>query len=225
MKRFTWIILSVICLFWLVACGNFVTESSDTQVSETTDMNIKENDISNMIKEDSEKQESTVNVNTNQENEIKAAVVYFSATGNTKVVAELIANETKADIYEIVPTQEYTDEDLNYNDDSCRANLEMNDESARPAIKNDLSGITKYDVIYLGYPIWWGTCPRIIQTFLESYDISGAKIYTFCTSGSSGIEKSISDLKTLYPNVNIVDGKRFNSGTKADIKGWIESIE
>ena len=219
------IILSVICIFGLAICGNSVKSSSDTQVSGTKDVNTKENDISDTIKEDSEEQQSSVDVNTNQENEIKAAVVYFSATGNTKAVAELIANETKADIYEIVPTQEYTDEDLNYNDDNCRANLEMNDESARPAIKNDLSVITEYDVIYLGYPIWWGTCPRIIQTFLESYDISGAKIYTFCTSGSSGIEKSISNLQKLYPDVNIVEGKRLNNATEADVKEWLKSID
>lgn len=217
------IILSVICILGLVTCGNSVKSSSDTRVSGTKDVNTKENDISDTINEDSEKQQSSVDVNTNQENEIKAAVVYFSATGNTKAVAEFIANETKADIYEIVPTQEYTGEDLNYNDDNCRANLEMNDESARPAIKNDLSVITEYDVIYLGYPIWWGTCPRIIQTFLESYDISGAKIYTFCTSGSSGIEKSISNLQTLYPDVNIVEGKILNNATEADVKEWLKN--
>lgn len=137
-------------------------------------------------------------------------------------MAELIADETGAEIYEIVPAQEYTDKDLNYNDDNCRANIEMNDKSARPEIKNDLSSIKEYDVIYLGYPIWWGTAPRIIQTFLESYDISKAKIYTFCTSGGSGIEKSISDLKTAYSNINIIDGKRLNNATKSDIKEWVE---
>ena len=218
-------ILSIICLLGGVACGNNVTESLDVQASETVDVNTEEENGSDMVNDDSEKQQSTVEVNTNHEDKIKKAVVYFSATGNTKSVAELIADGTEADIYEIVPTQEYTHEDLNYNDDNCRANLEMEDESARPDIENDLSDIKECDVIYLGYPIWWGTCPRIIQTLFESYDLSGAKIYTFCTSGSSGIEKSISDLKALYPEVNIVDGKRFDSATEADVKSWIESIK
>lgn len=110
------------------------------------------------------------------------------------------------------------------NDDNCRANQEMNDESARPAISNDLSAVSEYDVIYLGYPIWWGTAPRIIQTFIESYDISGAMVYMFCTSGGSGIEKSISDLQQLYPDVNIVDGKRLNDATELDIREWIRSL-
>ena len=96
------------------------------------------------------------------------------------------------DIFEIIPENMYTADDLNYNDDNCRANQEMNDDSARPAISNDLSVVSEYDVIYLGYPIWWGTAPRIIQTFIENYDVSGATVYMFCTSGGSGIESSIS---------------------------------
>lgn len=88
--------------------------------------------------------------------------MYFSGTGNTREVADLLAKETDADIFEIIPKYMYTSDDLNYNDDNCRANQEMNDESARPAIINDLSAVSEYDVIYLGYPIWWGTAPRII---------------------------------------------------------------
>ena len=152
---------------------------------------------------------------------MKKAVLYvFSGTGNTREVADLLAKETDADIFEIIPKNMYTSDDLNYNDDNCRANQEMNDESARPAISNDLSVVSEYDVIYLGYPIWWGTAPRIIQTFIESYDISGATVYMFCTSGGSGIEKSISDLQQLYPDVNIVDGKRLNDATELDIREW-----
>lgn len=125
------------------------------------------------------------------------------------------------DIFEIIPENMYTADDLNYNDDNCRANQEMNDDSARPAISNDLSVVSEYDVIYLGYPIWWGTAPRIIQTFIENYDISGATVYMFCTSGGSGIESSISDLQMLYPDINIVDGKRLNDVTETDIREWI----
>ncbi len=132
--------------------------------------------------------------------------------------------DAEADIFEIIPENMYTADDLNYNDDNCRANQEMNDDSARPAISNDLSVVSEYDVIYLGYPIWWGTAPRIIQTFIENYDISGATVYMFCTSGGSGIESSISDLQMLYPDINIVDGKRLNDATETGIREWIESL-
>lgn len=132
--------------------------------------------------------------------------------------------DAEADIFEIIPENMYTADDLHYNDDNCRANQEMNDDSARPAISNDLSVVSEYGVIYLGYPIWWGTAPRIIQTFIENYDISGATVYMFCTSGGSGIESSISDLQMLYPDINIVDGKRLNDATETDIREWIESL-
>lgn len=156
--------------------------------------------------------------------EKKIAVVYFSATGTTAEAANLIAKVTGADIFEIVPEEQYTSEDLNYNDDNCRANKEMNDDTARPVIDDDLSMVSEYDVIYLGYPIWWGTAPRIVQTFLESYDISQATVHTFCTSGGSGIEKSVEDLQDLYPDVNIADGKRFGAVSEEAVKDWIESI-
>jgi flavodoxin len=99
----------------------------------------------------------------------------------------------------------------------------MNDDSARPAIRPDLSKVEDYDKIYLGYPIWWGTAPRIIETFLEKYDVSGAKIYTFCTSGQSGIGRSLSDLRSLYPKLNIVSGKRFADASEKDVADWVES--
>ena len=155
----------------------------------------------------------------------KTAVVYFSATGTTAEVAKLIADETDADIFEIVPQEVYTSEDLNYNDDNCRANLEMNDDTARPAINGDLSKVSDYDRIYLGYPIWWGTAPRIIQTFLESYDLSDAKIYTFCTSGGSGVEQSVKDLQEMYMEMDIVSGKRLNGATESDVTAWIEGLD
>lgn len=158
-----------------------------------------------------------------QNDSAKTAVVFFSATGTTAEAANLIAEQTDADLFEIVPQETYTSEDLNYTDDNCRANREMDNAAARPAIENDLSKVAEYEVIYLGYPIWHGTAPRIIQTFLENYDLSNATIYTFCTSGGSGIEQSIQDLKSSYPDINIADGKRLNDATAADIREWIET--
>ena len=113
----------------------------------------------------------------------KSAVIYFSATGNTKALAEKIAAETNSDLIEIAPEEVYTSEDLNYNNSDCRANKEQNDDSARPAISNKIENMADYDTIYLGYPIWWGTMPKIINTFLDTYDLSGKTVMPFCTSG------------------------------------------
>lgn len=149
------------------------------------------------------------------ENQTKVAVVYFSGTGNTREAANLLVKEADADIFEIIPEDIYTADDLNYNDDNYRANQEMNDDSTRPAISNDLSAVSEYYVIYLGYVIWWGTAPRIIQTLIKNYDISGAMVYVFCKSGGGRIEQSISDLQKLYTDVNIAGGKRLNNATEA----------
>lgn len=157
--------------------------------------------------------------------ESKTAVVYFSATGTTAEIAKMIADETNGGLFEIVPEVPYTEDDLNYINDSCRANIEQNDDSARPEIANDLSAVSDHDVVFLGHPIWWGTNPRIIQTFLESYDLSGAKVYTFCTSGGSGIETSVSELQSLYPEANIISGKKLSDATADDIHEWIEGLE
>ena len=110
-------------------------------------------------------------------------MVYFSCTGNTRAVAETISSAVGADLVEIVPQEPYTDEDLNYNNSDCRANVEMNDDTARPAIQNTIENIADYDVIYVGYPIWWSDMPRIMYTFFDTYDFSGKTIAPFCTSG------------------------------------------
>ena len=152
------------------------------------------------------------NMSSNNPNEVitnsNSAVIYFSATGTTKNVASKIASLSGSDIIEIIPKEKYTSKDLDYNND-CRANKEQNDSKSRPEIENEID-ITKYDTIYLGYPIWWGTNPRIILTFLDKYDLTGKTIILFCTSGSSSIDKSISDLKSYNTNLNIKDGKRFS---------------
>ena len=153
----------------------------------------------------------------------KALVAYFSCTGNTKGLAQKIADVTGADMYEIVPEVPYTEADLNYNSD-CRANQEQNDDSARPAIAGGIENIDDYDTIYLGYPIWWGTIPKIINTFIDSYDLSGKTIMPFCTSGSSGISTSVSAIRNACPNADIKDGMRGTSSTtSAEIEEWISS--
>ncbi len=157
--------------------------------------------------------------NNNSSNEIKensnSVVLYFSATGTTKKIAQRIAKESNSDIIEIVPKEKYKSEDLNYNSD-CRANREQNNPKSRPEIENTID-ISKYDTIYLGYPIWWGTNPKIILTLLDSYDFTGKSIVPFCTSGSTGISGSVSDLRKYNPNLKIKDGMRFSSSDSDEV--------
>ena len=159
------------------------------------------------------------NNNNNSSNEIKensnSVVLYFSATGTTKKIAQRIAKESNSDIIEIVPKEKYKSEDLNYNSD-CRANREQNNPKSRPEIENTID-ISKYETIYLGYPIWWGTNPKIILTLLDSYDFTGKSIVPFCTSGSTGISGSVSDLRKYNPNLKIKDGMRFSSSDSDEV--------
>lgn len=152
-------------------------------------------------------------------------VAYFSATGNTEGIALHLQSILGADLYEIVPEVPYTDEDLNYSNDDCRANQEQNDPTARPAITGTLENPEDYDVVFLGYPIWWGQAPKIIHTFLESYDFDGVTIVPFCTSGSSGIGSSADGLQELTENAQWLDGQRFSSGASQDeVAQWVDSL-
>ena len=178
--------------------------------------------------------EQTVTItNTNTEQEpakqpeekpsAKSMVVYFSATGNTKALAEKIAAQSNSDIFEIVPEQAYTSDDLNYSNDNCRANKEQHDDSARPVISNKIENIESYDTIFIGYPIWWGTMPKIINTFLDTYDLSGKAVMPFCTSGGSGISSSVSAIKAACPDANVKDGFRGTSSSTAEqISKWFD---
>ncbi|MDE6797978.1 MAG: SUMF1/EgtB/PvdO family nonheme iron enzyme [Ruminococcus sp.] len=162
-------------------------------------------------------------ISQSEENKSDTLVAYFSCTGNTEKIAEYLINMTHADSYVIEAEVPYTAEDLAYNNSSCRANKEQNDKSARPAIAKPLDSIDNYDVIYLGYPIWWGEEPRIIDTFLESYDFSDKIVIPFCTSGSSGnftSERNISNLVTIG---NQLEGKRFSgSASEETVKTWLD---
>ena len=169
------------------------------------------------------KKRSEIMENNNEVNiNSKSVVLYFSATGTTKKIAERIAKEANIDIIEIIPKEEYKQEDLDYNS-NCRANREQNDSKSRPNIKNTID-ITKYDTIYLGYPIWWGTNPRIILTLLDTYDFTNRTIIPFCTSGSTGISGSVNDLRNYNNKLNIKDGKRFSINDNDEvIKNFINN--
>lgn len=155
-----------------------------------------------------------------------ALVVYFSCTNTTEGVAEHIASITESDMFRIEPEEPYTSADLDYNNSSSRANREQNDPSARPVIANELENASNYDVIFLGYPIWWGKAPKIIFTFLESYDFAGKTIVPFCTSHSSGIGSSDTDLHALAAQATWMQGRRLGgNASESDIRSWIESLE
>ena len=153
-------------------------------------------------------------------------VVYFSCTGNTKAAAQTIATAANGTLYEITPAQPYTDADLDYNDDKSRTTVEQNDSSARPEISGSVENWAQYDTVFLGYPIWWGTAPRILDTFVESYDFTGKTVIPFCTSAASGIGSSGADLKELAAGKGIwLDGKRLTADvSEADISAWLTEL-
>ena len=157
--------------------------------------------------------------------ESRVLVAYFSATGNTENVAQHLQTILDADLYAIEPELPYTDEDLYYSDENCRANQEQNDPDARPAITGIPENVAEYDIIFLGYPIWWGQAPKVIYTFLESCAFKNSTIIPFCTSGSSGIGSSADNLQGLTENVQWLEGRRFAAGSSQDeIAQWVNSL-
>lgn len=156
----------------------------------------------------------------------KTLVAYFSATGNTGRIAGHLETVLDADLYEIVPKEPYTADDLNYTVSSSRANQEQNDPGARPAISGSVSSMDGYDVVFLGYPIWHGQAPKIICTFLESYDFTGKTIVPFCTSGSSPIGSSATNLYSLTAGANWLSGRRFSAGASlSDVESWVYDLD
>ncbi len=139
----------------------------------------------------------------------KILVSYFSASGTTKNVAQKLARALEADLFEIEPETPYTTSDLNWNDKQSRSTIEIEDLNVRPGIARKVSNLENYDRIVLGFPVWWYTAPRIINTFLEENDLTNKRIYIFVTSGGSSSEGSMENLKKSYPNLNFIDSRRF----------------
>ena len=218
MKKAIAILLSLTMILGLAACGN---SASQTEQPSTEDTSVESKADTNSA-ENSTDMENTDNQDVQDH---KVLVAYFSATGTTKGVAEHIANGLNADIYEIVPEDPYTDADLNYNDNNSRTTIEMNDPNARPAISGSVENMEQYDIIFVGYPIWWGEAPRIVSTFMESYDFSGKTIVPFCTSGSSGIGSSTSNLERLTSGATWLDGRRLNGSDSQDtVMEWVNGL-
>ena len=153
-------------------------------------------------------------------------VAFFSASGVTKSVAERLAKAAGADLFEIVPEDIYTSDDLNYMDPRSRSSVEMNDRDCRPAISSAVLNMDEYDTVFVGFPVWWYREPSIIDTFMESYDFSGKKVAPFCTSGSSGIGDSGANMQALAPGAKVAIGERFSKNVKdKELAAWASSVE
>ena len=151
----------------------------------------------------------------------KTLVAYFSASGTTAKVAKKMAEAIGADLFEIKPETPYTGADLNWQNKNSRSSVEMNDRSSRPAIAVKAADMSQYDVVFVGFPVWWYREPSIIDTFMESYDFAGKTVIPFATSGGSGLGDSAANMQKLAKGAKVVDGKRFSgSASSEELKAW-----
>lgn len=206
MKRIVYILLSFVVALSLAACGNNTVNTNNSDTA----------NISN-----------TVEDKTEITSDKKVLVVYYSATGSTKAVAETIADTLKADIFEIVPQEPYNNEDLDWTNDNSRVSVEHNDESKRdvPLIKVTPDNWEQYDTVYIGYPIWWGIAAWPVNGFVEANDFTGKNVIPFCTSSSSSIGQSGEILANIAGTGNWIEGKRFSSSVSEEkVNEWINEI-
>ena len=242
MKRIRFLISVIVCVMLvlgLTACGSKASdeglengvqtvedleensESSDENATDDKDETEPSQDETSESDANSEEAEGQNQTDSGKD----TLVVYFSATGTTKGVAEKIAAVTDADLYEIVPAEEYTSNDLNYNDANSRTTKEQNDASVRPEISSETIDLSGYTTIYIGYPIWHGQEPRIMDTFVETYDFGSVTVIPFCTSGSSSIGQSGSNLASNAGSGKWLEGQRFDGNvSEDDLKEWIDGL-
>ena len=227
MKRTLSLFLTVALMLTLAACGSKSgqdsTSSSPAPEGNTPTSTAPEIPPANQPEDTTPTEEQTPE--GTDDSEKKVLIAYFSATNNTENIANHLNEILDADLYEIVPETPYTADDLNYNDSSSRSSQEMNDPDSRPVISGSVENMEQYDVIFLGYPIWWGEAPRIINTFLESYDLSGKTIAPFCTSASSPLGSSATKLQDLTGSATWLEGQRFSGGASvSDVQSWVDSL-
>lgn len=222
MKKFMSILVALTLLFSLGACGN---NTNSEESSSTTPQNSKVNSTS--IEESNNQNSVSESVAPNPEpteSGAKSLVVYFSWSGNTQNVAEVIQSQTDSDIFEINPKTAYSDD---YNTVLDLAQEEQR-TNARPAISSNIENIEQYDVIYVGYPNWWGDMPMILYTFFDNYDLSSKTIAPFCTSGGSGLSNTVNEIKELEPDATVTDGLHIGSSSASNpdnaVSDWLSEI-
>ena len=238
MKKILSVVLATLMFTMLAACGSSAkAETTSTQAvteAQTAAAQITAAETTAAAQTQAAETTAAAQIQAAQTTAAAAAsaahsdvlVAFFSATGTTKGVAERIASVTGGDLYEIVPANPYSAADLNYNDRSSRSTKEQNDKSARPEIGSADISLEGYTTIYLGFPIWWGEEPRILDTFAEKYKFDGITVIPFCTSGGSGIGRSRPNMAALAGSCTWLDGKRFSGNvSEADLKSWIESLK
>ena len=209
-------LIVVVIVIVLVGLGIWITSNKDSSKVDNSSLNTSGNNV----EDNTDNEEGNNNGNIDNKG---VAVIYFSATGTTGDVAKVISSETGAELIEIVPKKKYSSTDLNWNDKSSRTSVECNDPKSRPEIENTIN-VDNYDVIFLGYPIWWGDVPHIILTFMDTYKLDGKTVIPFCTSGGTGISESMNTLKNYNKKVKWVDGKRL-SVLDDEIKNWVNSLD
>lgn len=155
---------------------------------------------------------------------MKTLVAYFSASGQTAKLAKTLAGVTGGDLFEIAPETAYTAADLDWMDKKSRSTIEMKDPESRPAIAGKVADMAQYDTVFVGFPIWWYQAPRIIETFLESYDFSGKTVIPFATSGGSGMGRTVDELQKLCPNANWKAGKMVNGISDKALADWANTL-
>ncbi len=213
MKKLTSILLALVLVFSFAACSN---NSSNGESS------------TNSAPASTQSANESSDNDTNSSSNSKTLVVYYSATGSTKAVAETIANTAGADLFEITPVDPYTSDDLNWTDDNSRVSVEHNDESKRdvPLTKTTPDNWADYDTVFIGYPIWWGIAAWPVNNFVKGNDFSGKTVIPFCTSTSSGLGQSGDLLADMAGTGNWQDGERFSSGASSSkVESWVNGLE
>jgi len=213
MKKLTSILLALVLVFSFAACSN----NSDSGASST-----------NSAPAGTQSTNESSDNNTNSSSNSKILVVYYSATGSTKAVAETIADTAGADLFEITPVDPYTSDDLNWTNDNSRVSVEHNDESKRdvPLTKTTPDNWADYDTVFIGYPIWWGIAAWPVNNFVKGNDFSGKTVIPFCTSASSGLGQSGDLLADMAGTGNWQDGERFSSGASSSkVESWVNGLD
>lgn len=222
MKKLASIFMFFVLLFSFTACSSNVNHEGDVSAE------VQNEEPSSVPAEEAENQSSSSDLpaqdSESTEKGSKSLVVYFSWSGNTKNVAEEIQTQTDSDLFEIVPEVPYSDD----YDTVVDLAQEEQSENARPAISGSIDNIEQYNVIYVGFPNWWGDMPMVLYTFFDSYDLSGKTIAPFCTSGGSGLSNTVNEIKELEPNATVTDGLHIGSSSASDpgnaVSNWLSKI-